>query len=334
MFKPDSRIPDFKNLEKVLQCKEPDRPTLFEFFMNGPLYEKLTDYKGYKNWGLNVKAFESAGYDYASVMLSAFSFDRDSAAQKQTRSINEGGVIFDRETFDKYVWNNPEDYSLDDFLEVPNYLHKDMKAIVWGPSGVLENVINLVGYENLCYMLYEDRQLVYDIFEQVGSRLVRYYTEAVKYDFVGAIISNDDWGFNTQTLLSPSDMREFVFPWHKKIVELAHNTGKYAILHSCGKYDDVIDDIINDMKFDARHSYEDNITPVEQAYEDLKGKIAVLGGMDINFVTTKTPEEIYARAKAMVEKAKSGYALGTGNSVPEYIPHENYFAMIKAAYQE
>jgi len=28
-----------------------------------------------------------------------------------------------------------------------------------------------------------------------------------------------------------------------------------------------------------------------------------------------------------------GYALGTGNSVPEYVPDANYFAMISAAIQ-
>ena len=27
-------------------------------------------------------------------------------------------------------------------------------------------------------------------------------------------------------------------------------------------------------------------------------------------------------------KNKGGYALGTGNSVPEYVPYENYLAMI------
>jgi uroporphyrinogen decarboxylase len=35
----------------------------------------------------------------------------------------------------------------------------------------------------------------------------------------------------------------------------------------------------------------------------------------------------------MLERSASrgGYALGTGNSVPKYIPDEHYFAMISAA---
>ncbi|MBQ2676147.1 MAG: hypothetical protein IJF54_01935 [Clostridia bacterium] len=332
MFRPIDRQPDFKNLEAVLQCKTPSRPTLFEFFLNDRLYNKLTDNAPYRGNRRTIEAFDSAGYDYSTVRVSDFKFAPDKHKKQQTISLNDGVYITDRESFDAFPWRDPNDFPMDDFLAIPDYLPQGMKVIPWSDGGVLENVISLTGYENLCIMLYEDRQLVYDIFEKVGSSLLKYYESAVNYDFVGAIISNDDWGFNTQTMLSPKDMREFVFPWHKKIVELAHNAGKYAILHSCGRYDEVIDDVINDMKFDARHSYEDNITPVEKAYDDLQGKIAVLGGLDMNFVATKTPDEVYARAKAMVEKGKTGYALGTGNSVPEYVPDENYFAMIKAVF--
>ena len=31
---------------------------------------------------------------------------------------------------------------------------------------------------------------------------------------------------------------------------------------------------------------------------------------------------------------RGGYAPGTGNSVPDYVPDENYFAMISAALEE
>jgi uroporphyrinogen decarboxylase len=35
----------------------------------------------------------------------------------------------------------------------------------------------------------------------------------------------------------------------------------------------------------------------------------------------------------MLERAagRGGYALGTGNSVPEYVPDASYFALIRAA---
>ena len=41
----------------------------------------------------------------------------------------------------------------------------------------------------------------------MGSRFVRYYEICGTFDSVGAMISNDDWGFKTQTMLSVGDMR-------------------------------------------------------------------------------------------------------------------------------
>ena len=115
----------------------------------------------------------------------------------------------------------------------------------------------------------------------------------------------------------------------------AEGAGKPVILHSCGNFTKIIDDIIDDMKYDARHSYEDNIIPVEDAYESLNGRITVIGGMDVNFLTKKTPEEVEKRCRLMLERTweRGGYALGSGNSIASYIPDENYLAMIRAAHE-
>ncbi len=94
-----------------------------------------------------------------------------------------------------------------------------------------------------------------------------------------------------------------------------------------------MDDIIDEIKYDGKHSYQDNILAVEEAYEKWGGRIAILGGMDVDFVSSSAPEAIYRRSAEMLQKTleKGGYALGTGNSVPEYVQDDNYFAMIAAA---
>jgi len=327
------RKPDFNNILKILNRQAPDRPTLFEFFLNPSLYAHLSgspssefSYPYIKPEPV-MRAFAAAGYDYATVHGSFFHFSGKQRETKKTRSLNEGAVIEDRESFDAYTWNDPAsfDYSAVRDANPP----EGMKLMVAGPSGVLENVVALCGYENLCIMTYEDPQLVFDIFEKVGSCLLKYYELSIKHKSVGLLMSNDDWGFNTQTMLSPEDMRKYVFPWHKKFVELAHETGIPAVLHSCGNLNEVIDDIIDDLKYDGKHSYEDNIMCVEDSYRKWSSRIAILGGIDLDFVVSKTPAEISRRCSAMLDLGKTGYALGTGNSVPDYVPWENYFAMTK-----
>jgi len=345
--------PDFSNLLAVLRREKPKRPTLFEFFLNERLYENLVpgakarlkensngatdevDGLAYSSSllanTLRMEAYRRAGYDYVTVQIPGFKFPSNRTYDTRTVSINAGAMIHDWASCEAYPWPDPEkaDYSLLETLE--SELPQGMNIIVFGPGGVLENVIELVGYEALCYMLADDPKLAAAIFEQVGSRLARYYELAVPYAGVGACISNDDWGFKTQTMLSPRQMRQYVFPWHKKIVEVVHTAGKPLILHSCGHFERIISDLEN-VGIDARHSYEDAILPVEQAYERYHTRFAILGGIDVDFICRAAPEEIYARAKALLQQTegRGGYALGTGNSVPDYVPDENYFAMTRA----
>ena len=337
----NKREPDFNNLLRVLKREKPLRPTLFEFFLNDGLYKSFSYKIKYDEsdalvpFKMMIDAFKIAGYDYVTMLGSDFGFKnkRHQEEGQASISLNEGAVIFDRDSFESYDWPDPDRYDYSRLEKLSEYLPNGMKIIVYGPNGVLETVIALVGYENLCYLTIDEPLLVQDIFNAVGSRFTRYYEICSGFESVGALISNDDWGFNTQTFLSTEDMRKYVVPWHGRIVDIIHAAGKPSILHSCGKLDLMMEDIISKIKFDAKHSYEDNIIPVEEAYEMWGNRIAILGGIDVDFICRSTPEKVYSRSVAMLERAsgKGGYALGSGNSIPYYVPCDNYLAMIAAA---
>lgn len=330
--------PNFDNLLAVLRREIPSRPTLFEFFLNDRLHERLAPLseaeasQPYAGQRQVLRAYCRAGYDFSNVLVPGFNFPSERKQEKRTVSINEGGLIHDRASFEHYHWPDPAaaDYAMLDSLAAD--LPAGMKLIVYGPNGVLENVIQVVGYETLCYLLADDPGLVSAIFAEVGGRLVEYYRIVAAHPVVGACIDNDDWGFRTQTMLSTRQMRQYVFPWHKQIIKTIHAAGKPVILHSCGHFDRILDDLVA-LQLDARHSYEDNILPVEQAYERYIDKFAILGGIDVDFVCRARPEQVYERARALLAQTaeRGGYALGTGNSVPDYVPDENYFAMTRAA---
>lgn len=332
--------PDFNQLLKVLHCEKADRPVLFEYFTNGPLNEYLAGRKASdpdsleETISITIEAFTNAGYDYVTIpsrFYGALKFATASHDQKSTVSQNEGFMITNRATFQSYQWPNPESGDFNLFSRAASQLHDGMKFIAPGPGGVLENVIDLVGFERLCYMLYEDEQLVWDIFEAVGSRLLRFYEIVSGFDSVGALIVNDDWGFKTQTMLDPCSMHHYLFPWHKKIVEAIHLNGKPAILHSCGNLESVMEYLINELKYDAKHSWEDAICPVEHGWKRWGDRIAILGGIDMDFLVRGTPAEIRQRAvNLLVLTGSKAYALGSGNSIPAFVPVENYLAMISA----
>ena len=331
------REPDFENILKVLRCEKPSRPTLFEFFMNDVVYREAAGEPPAERTPLNTvrylaKAYAACGYDYVNAQGCTLSFNPKIQERKNTVSLNGRVCIADWESFERFQWPDPASFDFSVLKEAAPFLPGNMKIMLSGPGGVLENVIDLVGYDNLCYLIFDEPELVAAVFEKVGSILAAYYEQGAQYDSVGIIMSNDDWGFNTQTMLSPEDLRKYVFPWHKKIVESAHKNGKPAVLHSCGNPEEIMEDIICDLKFVGKHSYEDNIISVEEAYRRWGGRIAILGGIDVDFLIRSECGVITERCRKMLELAqeKGGYALGSGNSIPEYIPNEKYFAMTAA----
>jgi uroporphyrinogen decarboxylase len=333
------RQPVFDNILKICYKHIPTRATPFEFIINDTLLEWFAGRQRPEEqhplaWGkFLIDAYKSAGYDYASMgawHLDKLNFQKGISHQKATKSLNAGALITDRNSYDVYPW--PEDNNDFSILEeIYSYLPQGMKLIVCGYEGILETAIALVGYENLCLMLLEDAHLTGDIFSQIGNRIYAYYQHIVTQPAVGAVVINDDWGFKGQTMLPPESLREYIFPWYCKIVDAAHQAGKPVILHSCGNLEAVMEDIIIDINLDGKHSFEDTIIPVEEAYTRWSSRIGIFGGIDINFLVTQPTHEIEQRVRNLIQLSEKGggLAIGSGNSIPDYIPLPNYCALLR-----
>ena len=334
--------PDFAELLKVLRLEPADKPVLYEFIIEDEYCRKYSaryndaDEGSLEYFLMVMDAFKNLGYDYAPVhpaQAKFLAFPKAGSQQKASRSQNEGGLITDRESFENYLWpsNKNIDYSLLDKLAP--HLPDGMKLTLFSNGGILENAIDMVGFEQLCMMYMMDPELTKEIFDQIGSRLLEFYRVVSAFDSVGLCNVNDDWGFKTQSMFPPEMMREYVFPWMRKIVEAVHANGKPVVFHSCGQVKELMPEIIHDIKIDGKHSFEDQIYKVEEAYDWWGKEVAIMGGIDMDFLCRAHPEEIYRRAYALLEKTyhQGGYALGSGNSITYYVPEENYLSMLKAA---
>jgi uroporphyrinogen decarboxylase len=114
---------------------------------------------------------------------------------------------------------------------------------------------------------------------------------------------------------------------------MAHASGRPYFLHSCGNLAAIMEDLIEDVRIDGKHSYENGIMPVQEFQKKYGHRIAVLGGLDINILTRSTPSEVRREIGKLMDECgpRGRYAVGSGNSVPSYIPVQNYLAMVEEA---
>ena len=95
-------------------------------------------------------------------------------------------------------------------------------------------------------------------------------------------------------------------------------------------------DLIEEVGIDGKHSYEDAIIPVEDFQVRYGNRIAVLGGVDVHRLTTGSEEQVRQRVRFLIETCglHGRYAIGSGNSIPSYIPLANYLAMVDEALEK
>jgi uroporphyrinogen decarboxylase len=296
-----------------------------------------TDYA----WRRELAVQRFLGYDYVCTTLDGFVLplrwhkadDAAALARREGRSFMEehAGPITSWDEFEAYPWPDVEAASTRSLEWYSEHLPEDMCIIAteyFGQSA--EHLTWLMGYETLCYALYDRRDLVRAISERLLSIHRRVLERILGFERVKVIWGSDDMGFRSGTLIGPADMREFVLPEHRLMAQMAHEAGRPYILHSCGNLSAIMEDLIEDVGIDGRHSFEDVIEPVEEAYRTYSGRISILGGIDMDFLCRAEPEQVRERVRRVLEQCmpRGGYCLGSGNSIANYVPVDSFLAMV------
>ncbi len=245
-----------------------------------------------------------------------------------------GGSIRSWADFERYPWPTIEQMDFFPFEYVSQHLPDGMGLFLSHSGGPLEVLTRLMSYEGLSLALYDDPSLVKAVAERVGSLMEQMYVHLLQLDHVIGLFPGDDMGFRTATLVAPKSLRTYTLPWHKRFAEMAHARGLVYCLHSCGNLATIMEDLIEDVKIDAKHSYEDVIIPVEDFQARYGERIGVIGGLDVDRLAAGTSEQVRARTRQLKEicGGRGRYVLGSGNSIPNYIPVENYLAMVDEAW--
>jgi len=328
--------PDFERfLQAVLRRGEPDRVPFAELGADREVMEAVLEGPA-DSVEQQVRFWHALGYDYVSVKarppwvrLRDRALDPAALPHAQREWVNTHATAYTtRAEFEQFPWPRPEQV---DYADVETAIRTvpDGMGVVGRTSGVLENSMFTLGFQGFSYMLADDPDLARDTVDTVGALLLDVVETLASMDGVGAIFFGEDMGFKTATMISPAALRQLVFPWHRKIVAAAHARGKPILLHSCGNVKAIMDDILA-TGWDARHSYEDLIQPITEAKALYGHRIAVLGGIDMDLLGRGSEAAVRARVREVVEACApgGGFALGTGNTVANYIPIANYLAML------
>ena len=337
--------PNYQNIVNAALNKKSERIPLYEHIIVDKFMERLSgkkfaglfrgDYADKQEYFKHYAGFfRDMGYDTVSFECCVAEIMPGGGALGG----HVEGAIKTYEDFEKYPWDGLADSYFKKFSQyfeaLRSQMPEGMKAVGGVGNGVFECVQDIVGFESLCYIKSDDEDLYRALFKKVGDLFCEIWERFLPEfgDIFCVCRFGDDLGYKSSTLLPAEDISNFIVPQYKRIVGIIHKHQKPFLLHSCGCIFNVMEDLIRKVGINAKHSNEDAIAPFSKWIEDYGERIANFGGLDTDALCDVNPCDITKYTTKVYqdcEKKGHGIAIGSGNSIPNYVNIERYLKALE-----
>ena len=348
---------DFQRLKTTLELKEADcvpafemsiEPEIKELFMGRPLNGHADE----------MQFFQQAGYDAYPVALTVVSVHHKRRETERTEQVEVSstktrvykaeleayterywaemhkGVVTNREEFEAFDWPDPDNLDFSVLDEVAPLLPEGMKiSVIIGK--VFTGVWFMMGLETFMFACIDDPEFVEMMYDKIVPLQLRAMEAAMAHPSVGMSFHADDLSGKNGPLVHPDHYNQYVFPCYKKMADMAKAVDKPMVYHTDGKIDMVIEELLA-TGIDGWHPVEKQAHDINEIKAKYGQRIALLGNIDLQYTLTKgTPEEVDQEVRTRIKDLApgGGYCVSSGNSIPEYVPIENYAAMLEATYK-
>ena len=200
----------------------------------------------------------------------------------------------------------------------------------WSPF--FHDLTYLLGTEDLLVKMYTEPELI----QTILNRLCTFYFEANELFYVQAgdlmdgMFFGNDFGMQTDLLMSPELFDLFYLPWIEKFSQQAHNHGYQSVMHCCGSVHRIINRLA-EVGVDCLHPIQALAANMdaETLARDFRGKIVFMGGIDTQHILPNgKPEEVAQETRRVKELLNPGIIISPSHEVLlSNVPFANVKAM-------
>jgi uroporphyrinogen decarboxylase len=216
---------------------------------------------------------------------------------------------------------------------VERWAHQTDFCVFAQVGGVFDSIYPMIGLENYVRALFLHSSSLKHVIEEVHKfnlEVIRLFADSGAH----VILVGDDLAFDSGPFISPSLLKEYVYPYLAEEVKTARKLNLPVMLHSDGNVTSLIGDIVN-LGFDGLHSLQPSsgvdIVAVKHQWGD---RICLMGNVDLDYLLTMgTAPEVEAEVKRLMREVApgGGYIMSTTNVLTRYVPPENALTMYRAA---
>ena len=338
-----------ERLLAALARKPVDRIPLFDFLFQQPLYEALIGHRpvgGVYNGTDAVACALALEHDGVWIPYGGFSgyephYIRDhvyvdewgTTYQKDDASWPvDSPIVFPittREDLKGYVPPDPTRAGRDADILAACRTPNDNLAVLGGVSGPFCTAWLLMGFENMGYALYDDPDLVTDLFRIAVDFSKEAARRSVAAGCCGIWVS-EDLGDSNSGFISLEMWHEYLLPYLNELIDYIDSLGVPALLHSCGCITSYLPDLAQ-TKLASIHPLQRtakmDLRTVKEQYGQ---RFCLIGNIDSSrTLPYGSPAEVEAEAREAISIAApgGGFILASDHSLHDGIPMANILAL-------
>jgi len=193
--------------------------------------------------------------------------------------------------------------------DLPNGKDPDKVLMCMMVSGPFERLHDLMGFEEALMATITAPQACAAFFERLCDFKIEIIRKLKRYYDIDLLHFQDDWGTQKDLFFQPEFWRSYIKPQIKRVIEATHSLGILFDMHSCGRIDRIIDEIVGlgpDVIDPAQP-----VNDLERWQRDFGGQVIFMGGLDAQGVIdnpSKTSEDVRREVQTKIDLlAQGGY---------------------------
>jgi len=188
----------------------------------------------------------------------------------------------------------------------------------------------LTGMEQLLMAMVDEPAFAHALFDRIVEYNLRAIERACAHN-IDAMYFGDDWGQQTGVLMGPELWREFIKPRIAQMYAAVKKHGKYVVIHSCGKVDELFPELI-DLGLDVFNPFQPEVIDVYAAKRNFGDRLTFFGGISTQrTLPYGTADETRAEVRRLIAEVgkNGGYIAAPAHAIPADAKAENIAAMIE-----
>lgn len=239
------------------------------------------------------------------------------------------GCLLPEPTLKYYTFPDPTPGMI--FDEIPSRIeaYPDCFRVFKIGFSLYERAWTLRGMENLMMDFISHPAFVRELLGAIADYNITQIRKALEFD-IDAVYFGDDWGQQRGLQMGPALWREFIAPQLKRMYAQVKDAGKYVMIHSCGKVDELFDELIA-MGLNCFNPFQPEVMDTFSLMEKYRGRLAFHGGLSTQVTLPNgTADEVRTETERLINAGRQGgYIFAPAHGVQRDVPTENMLAFIE-----